>query len=299
MSEQALNELLALADHSFATAAAAMRTTAAAANPRLASGSTLAAEADTALPTDLGAAPRAPSADHIAEHLHTLVADADIPLSHQTPWQRYEMASFGDNRPTAVARAAAEKAARHELQKQLSEQIASSRAQAREEGRADGHAEGFAAGHAEGLTQGRIAAAAEREQLQALLTGFTQELGHANELVAQDVLRLSLDLAKAMLKTALTVKPELVLPVIDDALRYLPIAQAPLLLQLHPDDVTLVQSTMGPGLAAGGWRLRADAGIQRGGCRVETGSNQIDAEIDTRWQRLAAALGEPDSWLGD
>lgn len=239
------------------------------------------------------------SEQEITDRLHTLVADADIPLAHQTPWQRYEMASFGDNRPTAVAREAAEKAARHELQKQLSEQIASSRAQAREEGRAEGHAEGFAAGHAEGLAQGRITSAHEREQLQALLSGFTQELGHANELVAQDVLRLSLDLAKAMLKTALSVRPELVLPVIDDALRYLPIAQAPLLLLLHPDDAAMVQSTMGAGLAASGWRVQADAALQRGGCRVETGSNQIDAEVGTRWQRLTTALGAPDSWMGD
>lgn len=240
-----------------------------------------------------------PAPDHITDHLHTLVADTDIPLSQQTPWQRYEMASFGDNRPTAVARAAAEKAARLMLQKQLSEQIASSRAQAREEGRADGHAEGYAAGHALGLEQGRLDAVAEREQWQALLSGFTQELAHANELVAQDVMKLALDLAKAMLKSALPVRPQMVLPLVEDALRYLPIVQAPLLLQLHPDDAALVQSAMGPGLAAGGWRLHADAGIQRGGCRIETGSNTIDAEVGTRWQRLVAALGETNTWLDE
>ena len=285
MSEQELTELLSLADHSFAAAAAAMTTSAATGD------ATEARQATPALP--------AAAADRIADHLHTLVADADLPLARQTPWQRYEMASFGDNRPTAVAREAAEKAARHALQKQLSEQIASSRAQAREEGRADGHAEGYAAGHAEGLTQGRIDAVAEREQLQALLSGFTQELAHANELVAQDVLRLALDLAKAMLKSALPVRPELVLPVVEDALRYLPIAQAPLLLQLHPDDAALVQSTMGAGLTAGGWRVQPDPALQRGGCRVATGSNEIDAEIGTRWQRIAAALGETNVWLGD
>lgn len=237
--------------------------------------------------------------DGITDRLHTLVADADLPLAQQTPWQRYEMASFGDNRSTAVARAAAEKAARHELQKQLSGQIASSRALAREEGRSEGHAEGYAAGHAEGMVQGRIDAIAEREQWQALLSGFTQELGHANELVAQDVLRLSLDLAKAMLKTVLPVRPAMVLPVIEEAMRYLPVVQAPLLLQLHPDDAALVRSSMGAGLTANGWRVHADPGMQRGGCRVETGSNEIDAEIGTRWQRLAAALGETNAWLDD
>lgn len=235
--------------------------------------------------------------DAIAERLSTLVADTDIPLEQQTPWQRYEMASFGDNRPTAVARAAAEKAARAALQKQLSEQIANSRQQARDEGRAEGHAEGFAAGHAEGLAQGRRDAVEERHQLLALLAGLTAELAHANEAVAKDVLALALDVAKAMLKTALPVKPELVLPAVEEAMRHLPTVQPPALLQLHPDDFTLVQDQIGDGLAASGWRLQQDPAIERGGCRIETGTNQVDAEIGTRWQRIAAALGCKDGWL--
>lgn len=235
--------------------------------------------------------------DEIAERLHTLVADTDIPLEQQTPWQRYEMASFGDNRPTAVARAAAEKAARAALQKQLSEQISNSREQARGEGYADGHADGFAVGHAEGLAQGRLDAAAEREQLLQLLSGFTTELGNANDAVARHVMALALDVAKAMLKTALPARPELVLPVIEDAMRRLPSLQPPALLALHPDDFAMVQDQLGDGLVANGWRLQQDPAIERGGCRIETGSNQVDAEIATRWQRIAGALGVKDGWL--
>lgn len=235
--------------------------------------------------------------DAIAERLGQLVADTDIPLEQQTPWQRYEMASFGDNRPAAVARAEAEKAARAALQRQLSEQIASSRQQARDEGRGEGHAEGYAAGHAEGLEQGREDATAEREQLLALMTGFTGELSRANETVSRDVLALALDVAKAMLKTALPVKPELVLPVIEDAMQHLPSVQPPALLQLHPEDFTLVQAQIGDGLVANGWRLQPDAGIERGGCRIETSSNQVDAELSTRWTRIAGALAVKDGWL--
>ncbi len=235
--------------------------------------------------------------DDIAERLGTLVADADIPLEQQTPWQRYELASFGDNRPTAVARAAAEKAARAALQKQLSEQIASSRMQAQDEGHTEGRAAGYEAGHAEGLAQGRIDAATERDQLLQLMQGFTAELAKANETVSREVLALALDVAKAMLKAALPVRPELVLPVIDDALRHLPMVQPPAILQLHPEDFSLVQAQIGDGLAANGWRLQPDAALERGGCRIETGANQIDAEMGTRWQRIAAALDVRHGWL--
>lgn len=235
--------------------------------------------------------------DAIAERLSSLVADTDIPLEQQTPWQRYEMASFGDNRPTAVARAAAEKSARAALQKQLSEQIANSRQQARDEGHAEGHAEGFAAGHAEGLAQGRLDAAAEREQLLHLLGSFTDELARANETVSREVMSLALDVAKAMLKTALPVKPELVLPVIEDAMQRLPTLQPPALLQLSPEDFSLVQAQVGEGLVANGWRLLPDASIERGGCRIETGTNQVDAEVGTRWARIAEALGGDVRWV--
>ncbi|HEX8787220.1 MAG TPA: FliH/SctL family protein, partial [Telluria sp.] len=40
-----------------------------------------------------------------------------------------------------------------------------------------------------------------------------------------------------------------------------------------------------------------DEDMARGGCRVDTASNQIDAQIASRWQRLAHALGKDLDWL--
>jgi len=46
-----------------------------------------------------------------------------------------------------------------------------------------------------------------------------------------------------------------------------------------------------------GWQLTEDATLEAGGCRVETPSNQIDAALPVRWQRLVAALGKQTDWL--
>jgi flagellar assembly protein FliH len=35
----------------------------------------------------------------------------------------------------------------------------------------------------------------------------------------------------------------------------------------------------------------------RGGCRVETPANEIDASLPTRWARLQQALGQQGEWL--
>jgi flagellar assembly protein FliH len=212
-----------------------------------------------------------------------------LPKEQQSPYQRWELASFGDDRASTRANAmpAAEQA----------QQIALTREEARSTGYADGHAQGMAAGRAAGLQEGRNQAAQEIIHLQQIAETFGNEIVHANEVIAVDMLDLALDLAKAMLKTALTVRPELVLPIVGEAIRYLPSLQQPALLFLNPADAALVKDHMQDELTKAGWRVAEDMHMERGGCRVETASNQIDATASTRWQRIAAALGKDLDWM--
>lgn len=212
-----------------------------------------------------------------------------IPKEHLTAYQRWEMASFGDDRPSQQNTAAQQQAA--------AQQAAAEAARLREEARQQGYAEGFNQGHAEGMQAGRMEAARETARIQQVAEAFGAELSQVNDAVADDMLNLSLDLAKAMLKTALRVRPELVLPVVSEAIRYLPSVQQPALLVLHPQDAAIVRSHMTDELEKAGWRIAEDLQIERGGCRVETASNQIDATLPVRWQRIADALGKQTDWL--
>lgn len=169
------------------------------------------------------------------------------------------------------------------------EQITAIQEQARQEG--------YQAGKAEGYAHGQQKAAQEAQRLHALAGAFAAELNQADALISQQVLDLALDLARAILKSALTAQPELVLPIVREAVRYLPSLQQPALLYLHPDDAALVTEKMGAELDKTGWQIAHDAQLERGGCRVDTASNQIDATLPTRWQRLSAALGKEADWL--
>ncbi|MEW6590550.1 MAG: flagellar assembly protein FliH [Pseudomonadota bacterium] len=157
--------------------------------------------------------------------------------------------------------------------------------------------EGYQAGKAEGYAHGQQKATQEAQRLHALTAAFAAEVNQADALIAQQVLDLSLDLARAILKTALAVQPDLVLPIVREAVRYLPSLQQPALLYLHPDDAALIAEKMGVELDKTGWQIAHDPQLERGGCRVETASNQIDATLPTRWQRLTAALGKESDWL--
>lgn len=206
-----------------------------------------------------------------------------ISAAEQPACQPWELASF-DSPGRGPTKAGAPEVALPTI-----EQIARIEEQARQEGHAAGHAEG----RAEGLRE----AAAEAARVRALADAFAHALGEADEQISRQILELALDLARAMLKSALTARPELVLPVVREAVRYLPAVQQPALLCLHPGDAALVQQHMGDELTRSGWQITQDPQLEPGGCRIETLGNQIDATLPTRWQRLATALGQSSEWL--
>ncbi|MGV3742214.1 MAG: flagellar assembly protein FliH [Burkholderiaceae bacterium] len=213
---------------------------------------------------------------------------------HQTAYQRWEMTSLGDPRPTPKA---TQNNNNNINEAQIAAILEKARQQGYAEGKQQGQEEGRKAGYTAGLEQGRNDAEKEIACLRQLTESFRSEITQANEVIAQDMLSLALDLSKAMLKSALQIRPELVLPVVSEAIRYLPTLQQPALLYLHPMDAQLVLRAMESELSKSGWRVIEDAQIDRGGCRIETGSNQIDATAPVRWQRIAAALGQHSDWM--
>ena len=235
----------------------------------------------------------------------------------QGAFKRWEMTSFGDERPSSLAariqaqeRAAAASAAAcapappaaPAIQLPTAAELEALREGAREEGYAEGLQEGLqegrAAGHAEALEAGRQQVSAETEALRAIAATFSQAVTAADETIAADVLDLALHLARAMVRTALTVRPELIIPVVREAIDYLPVLQQPAILALNPEDIEIVRAALSDELDKGGWRVVADPQIGRGGCKVDTASNQIDAQASARWTRLAHALGKNIEWLG-
>jgi len=239
----------------------------------------------------------------------------------QPMFKRWEMTSFGDERASAVAereRQAAEAAAaqaeamaaQYAMQATSApaapmigeEELEAIREAARQQGYAEGFEAGQATGHAsgyeDGMALGRQEAAAELTHLQSIANEFGHAVTQADEAIAADVLELALHLAKNMVRTAFDVRPELILPVVREAVDYLPTLQQPALLILHPEDALIVRGSIGHELEKTGWRIVEDGSIARGGCRIDTASNQIDAQIASRWQRLSHALGRNVEWLG-
>lgn len=248
---------------------------------------------------------------------------SNIPKEQQTAFQRWEMKSFGDLRPSAVAArqreeeeaaaAAAEAAAAEEAARQADyeaelntppppeypteEELAAIREEARQQGYEDGYRAGHADGQAAALDAGRAATQQLLAPMESIAANFSEALRGADQLIANDVLELALHLAKGMLKQALPARPELVIPIVREAIEYLPTVQQPALLMLNPEDAAVVREGIGEELEKGGWRVVEDPAIERGGCKIDTATNQIDAQVQSRWTRLSHALGKDLDWL--
>jgi flagellar assembly protein FliH len=150
--------------------------------------------------------------------------------------------------------------------------------------------EGFQAGHAEGVQK----AMQDNQRFADLIAALEMQV---DEQVAHELLDLSLDVARQMLHQALKVNPELLLGVVREAIGTLPHYNQGAHLVLHPDDAVLVRERMGEQLSHTGWKIFEDARVERGGARLETANSQIDASLETRWNRVVAALGQDTSWL--
>lgn len=153
--------------------------------------------------------------------------------------------------------------------------------------------EGFAAGYREGAAR----AAAESARLAALACAFEQASEGFEERLAGELIDLALELGRQMLAQALKVRPELLLPVVREAIRQLPSQGDSRRLLVHPEDAALLRAQAQDLLARGGWHVTENTAIGRGGCRIETSHGQIDATLEARWQRTLAEIGRDDRWL--
>ena len=135
--------------------------------------------------------------------------------------------------------------------------------------------------------------------LQLLLTSVNEAIQGFDQQMSEDLFALALEISRQMLRQQLKVKPELMMSLVRSAMESLPQNTPHPHLILHPEDAALVRSGMSSEMAHGGWKIMEDHRIARGGCRIETPVSEIDATMESRWQRLAAVFGQDIGWIDE
>jgi flagellar assembly protein FliH len=166
---------------------------------------------------------------------------------------------------------------------------------ARQAGYQDGYRDGLVA--LEGFKQSF--AAQTTTQVGALVAAIGEQLDGLQQDMAKCLAATATQLARRIVRSELSARPDCVALVAEQAIETLLQSARHIVVHLHPDDLSLVESGAAEAIQARGARLLADATITRGGCRVESDIGGVDATIEERWRLAAAALGCDDHWSGE
>ena len=162
----------------------------------------------------------------------------------------------------------------------------------RQQGYQDGYRDGMAA--LEAFKQSYA------NQLNVQFSAITQSLSGQMDDLQQDMARAlavtATQLAKQMVRAELSTKPELVAAVANEALEALLLSAKHITVRVHPNDIDFVTQGAAEVLAARGGRVVSDATVAPGGCLVESDIGVMDASMQARWRRAAAAVGCDQPW---
>jgi len=167
-------------------------------------------------------------------------------------------------------------------------------------------------GFAEGLIQGRARTMADADQrvrdhaqgqgresaqrFARLIESAEQQLGASQQVMAEGVLELACALARQVLRQELSVNPNVLQPVIREALSVLAVDSKAAIVRLHPVDVEVLQETLEAEFSGMSLTVVADVSIKPGGCVIASAGTVVDGTLDTRWRRSVANLGLSSPW---
>lgn len=220
------------------------------------------------------------------------------PKEKLTAYQRWEVAAFDE--AEQAARNAARQAVPSPVEEILQDEVDQPplvlpTAADIEQMHLEAHQQGYAAGQEEALALGRASAA----RIDAVMGTLQQALADLDQQVADRLLATAVEIAGQMVRQSLHIKPELLLPVVREAISVLHTASGHPALFVNPDDAALIRTHLGEQLAHNNWRIIEDSSITAGGCRVELAASEVDATYETRWRRVIESMGITLEWLSD
>lgn len=160
---------------------------------------------------------------------------------------------------------------------------------------AEGHDSGFKDGYSKGKSLAHSENADEKRSLEALANAFSAAITAKNTEICDDVLNLSLAIAKSMIQSEIKINPDVIKVIIGQATKKF-IDASELKLTIHPEDAVIVRQYLQDELSTMQWQVLENAEIDRGGCVVETAQNAIDASNEVRWKSITESLGKNLDW---
>ncbi len=178
---------------------------------------------------------------------------------------------------------------------------------ARQQGYTQGYSEGFTQGHAQATLEGQRQisdfmankGSDTAKRMAALVEATQRQLADSEQLIARGVLELACELAQQVLRRELSVNPNVLQPVVREALGMLTADAKSAVVRLNPLDLEVLDEALKQEFANLSLSHVADPTVSPGGCVVESAGAVVDASLEKRWARVTAGLGLSPVWDED
>ncbi len=168
--------------------------------------------------------------------------------------------------------------------------------EARQSGYQDGYRDGLAALESFKQTQAAQMAAFLSEHVGAVVSEMHTRLELVEQQLSGRIAGVALELARQVVRSEITLRPDLVVAVADEALTTLLDTAKHVTVRMNPQDLALTNGLLEERLLVRGARAVADPQILAGGCMVESDIAAVDATVEARWQHAASAMGLKLAW---
>lgn len=148
----------------------------------------------------------------------------------------------------------------------------------------------------EGYDNGIAQAEHDIAQLKSQIIKFAGAEQAVFDAIAPEILAISIDIAKKIIKTEVQQNPDLIIANIQECLKELSKEETKVMLKLNPSDVANVKQQIPTTLENAGLDVKImivpDASITQGGGIIQTTNGIIDVTIDTQVDIITKALRE-------
>jgi len=150
--------------------------------------------------------------------------------------------------------------------------------------------EGYSQGFQKGLDDGSAKINEQAARLQSVLNMLNKPLQELDDTVVEQMVDLSVTIAKMLIRRELKTDPGQVVAVVRETITALPAGSNSIRIMLNPEDSQLIRETMSLTEGEKGWEIIDDPLLNRGGCKVVTDTSEIDASVESRLTAIIAQL---------
>lgn len=148
----------------------------------------------------------------------------------------------------------------------------------------------------EGYQAGLEQASEDISDVKNAITAFLSAKQEVFEYIAPDILEISVDIAKKIIKREIQQDPSLILNNILEILKGLSKEETKITLRVNPQQVALLKTEIPELMSTAGLDAKVlvvpDEELMEGGCMVTTTNGVIDATIETQLSVISEALKE-------